>query len=38
MKRHVVALALTDDIARSFNLIRRRLDAEDAELRTKAYG
>ncbi len=30
--------ALTDDIARSFNLIRRRLDAEDAELRTKAYG
>ncbi len=30
--------ALTDDIARSFNLIRGRLDAEDAEQRRQAYG
>ena len=30
--------ALTDDIARSFNLIRGQLDAEDAGERTAAYG
>jgi DNA-binding GntR family transcriptional regulator len=30
--------ALTDDITRSFNLVRGRLDAEPAEERTAAYG
>lgn len=30
--------ALTEDIARSFNLIRGRLDVEDAEERAEAYG
>jgi len=30
--------ALTDDITRSFRLIRDRLDGEDAEQRTEAYG
>ena len=30
--------ALTDDITRSFNLVRGRLDAEPGEERTAAYG
>lgn len=30
--------ALSDDITRSFNLVRGRLEADDAEQRVKAYG
>ena len=30
--------ALSDDITRSFNLVRGRLEANDAEQRVKAYG
>ena len=30
--------ALSDDITRSFNLVRSRLEADNAEQRVKAYG